>query len=226
MWQTSSWPGLWPPRAALPRMLRATKALTSSCCEVKGPAVATQRRRLDVATGKSIAAGRPQMRAGQEMTTMLGKVWHGRRAEPTTGGEPAPECLILPEEPMSLEKVRAVAIGAALAVSVDTSPAVLLNIQAYAERPRRQAPPDRVSSCLLLFALPDAQDRGASSRLPAERRRVSRRRTHRADFPRPSPLSRAKRRITLRPDPPYAAPAWRCRARRGRQWRGGWRRGR
>ena len=44
---------------------------------------------------------------------------------------------------MSLEKVRAVAIGAALAVTVDTSPAVLLNIQAYADRhrdkPRRTA---------------------------------------------------------------------------------------
>ena len=78
---------------------------------------------------------------------MLGKVWHGHRAEPTTGGEAAPERLIrpedLPEEPMSLEKVRAVAIGAALAVSVDASPAVLLNIEAYAERhrdrPRRTA---------------------------------------------------------------------------------------
>jgi len=71
---------------------------------------------------------------------MLGKVWHGHRAEPATGGEAAPECLVrpegLPEEPMSLEKVRAVAIGAALAVSVDTSPAVLLNIQAYADRHR------------------------------------------------------------------------------------------
>jgi hypothetical protein len=75
---------------------------------------------------------------------MLGKVWHGRRTEPATSGEAAPECLLTrPEEPMSLEKVRAVAIGAALAVTVDTSPAVLLNIQAYADRhrdrPRRTA---------------------------------------------------------------------------------------
>jgi hypothetical protein len=73
------------------------------------------------------------------MTTMLGKVWHGRRAEPTTGVEAAPECVTRPEEPLSLEKVRAAAIGAALAVSVDTSPAVLLNIEAYAERHRDKA---------------------------------------------------------------------------------------
>jgi hypothetical protein len=74
---------------------------------------------------------------------MLGKVWLGHRAEPATGDEAAPGCPTRPEEPTSLEKVRAAAIGAALAVSVDASPAVLLNIQAYAERhrdrPRRTA---------------------------------------------------------------------------------------
>jgi hypothetical protein len=89
-----------------------------------------------------IAAG-AHVRAGQEMTTMLGKAWLGHRADPATGGATAPECLTHPEEPTSLEKVRAAAIGAALAVSVDTSPAVLLNIQAYADRhrdrPRRTA---------------------------------------------------------------------------------------
>jgi hypothetical protein len=77
------------------------------------------------------------------MTAMLGKIWHGHRAEAATGGAAAPECATDPEEPTSLEKVRAAAIGAALAVSVDTSPAALLNIQAYAERhrnrPRRTA---------------------------------------------------------------------------------------
>jgi hypothetical protein len=74
---------------------------------------------------------------------MLGKVWLGHRAQLATGEEASPESATHPEEPMSLEKVRAAAIGAALAVSVDTSPAVLLNIQAYAERhsdrPRRTA---------------------------------------------------------------------------------------
>ena len=78
---------------------------------------------------------------------MLGKVWHRRRTEPATGDEAAPECLTrpedIPEEPMSLEKVRAAAIGAALAVSVDTSPAALAGLQAYAQshrdRPRRTA---------------------------------------------------------------------------------------
>ena len=77
------------------------------------------------------------------MATMLGKVWHRHRAEPATGGEAAPECPTRAEERMTLEKVRAAAIGAALAVSVDTSPAALLNIHAYAERhrdrPRRTA---------------------------------------------------------------------------------------
>lgn len=67
---------------------------------------------------------------------MLGKVWRSRRVEPEKGGEAAPEGLTRPEEPISLEEVRAVAIGAALAVSVDTSPAALAGLQAYAQRHR------------------------------------------------------------------------------------------
>jgi hypothetical protein len=58
-------------------------------------------------------------------------------------GETPPACAALPGELPSLDKVRAVAIGAALAVSVDTSPAALAGLQAYAQRhrdrPRRTA---------------------------------------------------------------------------------------
>jgi hypothetical protein len=40
------------------------------------------------------------------------------------------------EQPITLDKVRALATGAALAVAVDTSPAVLVSIQHYAQRYR------------------------------------------------------------------------------------------
>jgi hypothetical protein len=73
----------------------------------------------------------------------LDKLFQRRGIGLVAGSKTAPACAALPEEPVSLEKIRAVAIGAALAVSVDASPAVLLNIQAYAERhsdkPRRTA---------------------------------------------------------------------------------------
>jgi hypothetical protein len=74
---------------------------------------------------------------------MLGKVLRRQRIETATEDAAAAGYLSRPKESLSLEKVRAMAIGAALAASVDTSPAVLLNIEAYAERhrdkPRRTA---------------------------------------------------------------------------------------
>ena len=50
--------------------------------------------------------------------------------------ENAPECQLTAQAEMSASNVRAFATGAALAVSLDTSPAVLVSIYDYAHRYR------------------------------------------------------------------------------------------
>jgi len=74
---------------------------------------------------------------------MFGKALHRQKVEMAAEDAAVPGGGPRPEEGMSLQKVRAVAIGAALAASVDMSPTVLVSIQAYAQghrdRPRRTA---------------------------------------------------------------------------------------
>ena len=67
---------------------------------------------------------------------MLGNVFRRRAARLTAGNENAPGRDLRPGAPVAPEKVRALATGAALAVAVDTSPAVLVSIQHYAQRYR------------------------------------------------------------------------------------------
>lgn len=63
---------------------------------------------------------------------MLDRVLRRRAPRLVAGNENTPD----PEAPVPLERVRALATGAALAVAVDTSPAVLVSIQHYAQRYR------------------------------------------------------------------------------------------
>lgn len=74
---------------------------------------------------------------------MLEKVFSRRGSGIAAGSENVPACLVRPDEAVAMERLRALATGAALAVDVDNSPAVLLSIQAYAqyyrERGRRTA---------------------------------------------------------------------------------------
>jgi hypothetical protein len=75
---------------------------------------------------------------------MINKVFRRKALRLPACTQNAPEGgSIRMQEPASLEKMRALATGAALAVDVDNSPAVLVSIQAYAQRygdrPRRTA---------------------------------------------------------------------------------------
>jgi hypothetical protein len=74
--------------------------------------------------------------SAEEKYTMLDKVFRRRAPRLVAENENTPDWAARQEEPVSLEKVRALATGAALAVAVDTSPAVLLSIYDYAQRSR------------------------------------------------------------------------------------------
>jgi hypothetical protein len=65
---------------------------------------------------------------------MLDKVFRRRNAGLVASNENVPHR----EEPVSLERLRALQTGAALAVAVDTSPAVLVSIYDYAQRYREK----------------------------------------------------------------------------------------
>ena len=71
---------------------------------------------------------------------MLKNIFKGSAAKLSAHNENAPATH---EQPVDAAKVRALATGAALAVSLDTSPAVLVSIYDYAhryrDRPRRTA---------------------------------------------------------------------------------------
>jgi hypothetical protein len=67
---------------------------------------------------------------------MLANVFRRRPARLVAGNENAPQRDMQPGAPAAPEKVRALATGAALAVAVDVSPAVLVSIQHYAQRYR------------------------------------------------------------------------------------------
>lgn len=67
---------------------------------------------------------------------MFEKILRRRAPRLVASNENSPDYAERLEQPVSLEKVRALATGAALAVSVDNSPAVLVSIQAYAHRYR------------------------------------------------------------------------------------------
>jgi len=67
---------------------------------------------------------------------MFGKVLHSGAHPFAAGNENVPECQTRAEAAASASNVRALATGAALATSVDNSPAVLVSIYDYAHRYR------------------------------------------------------------------------------------------
>jgi hypothetical protein len=67
---------------------------------------------------------------------MLGDAFRRCGAGLTAGNENAPVRAERADAPVSMSNVRALATGAALAVSLDTSPAVLVSIYDYAQRYR------------------------------------------------------------------------------------------
>ena len=67
---------------------------------------------------------------------MLSNVLHRRNGRLLAGNENTPECEVGRLAAHSSSNVRAFATGAALAVSVDASPAVLVSIYDYAHRYR------------------------------------------------------------------------------------------
>ena len=67
---------------------------------------------------------------------MLANVLRSLSRGPVANNENAPDCHALSQGAVSQSNVRALAIGAALAVSLDTSPAVLVSIYDYAHRYR------------------------------------------------------------------------------------------
>ena len=66
---------------------------------------------------------------------MLRNIWR-RNVRLVAENENVPACGASPEGMVSISKVRALATGAALATSVDSSPAVLVSIYDYAHRYR------------------------------------------------------------------------------------------
>ena len=67
---------------------------------------------------------------------MLANVFRRSPAQLVAGNENAPERSPKPGAPVPPDKMRALATGAALAAALDTSPAVLVSIQHYAQRYR------------------------------------------------------------------------------------------
>ena len=70
------------------------------------------------------------------MRHMFGNILHWGAKRLAAGNENAPACLIRAEAAATASNVRALATGAALAVSVDSSPGVLVSIYDYAHRYR------------------------------------------------------------------------------------------
>ena len=69
---------------------------------------------------------------------MLSNVLHRRNARLMAGNENTPKVEVRRQDAHSASNVRAFATGAALAVSVDASPAVLVSIYDYAHRYREK----------------------------------------------------------------------------------------
>ena len=67
---------------------------------------------------------------------MFNNVLHRRPAPLIAENENPPDCAARQEAAVSVSNVRALATGAALATSIDTSPAVLVSIYDYAHRYR------------------------------------------------------------------------------------------
>ena len=67
---------------------------------------------------------------------MLSNVLRWRNSRPVAGNENMPECTPRRQDAPSPSNVRAFATGAALAVSLDATPAVLVSIYDYAHRYR------------------------------------------------------------------------------------------
>ncbi len=107
---------------------------TQSCSDVKAPRLAMQQTSIDLPVDKqwSRVAARPR---DQGEVEMLANVFRRRRHTMVAHNENTPERQHGTEGPTA-SNVRALATGAALAVSLDTSPAVLVSIYDYAHRYR------------------------------------------------------------------------------------------
>lgn len=106
---------------------------TQSCSEVKPASIAVQRISLDVAVSKwrGAASARAEKKVVNAMLKNVLWSW-GSSAH----NENAPESKPVTHGVNTASNVRALATGAALAVSLDTSPAVLVSIYDYAHRYR------------------------------------------------------------------------------------------
>jgi hypothetical protein len=92
---------------------------------------------VSVSISPSSNGRRADNKRPKETTKMIGKILSfGRSA---AHNEKAPVFCADPSDMVSAENVRALATGAALAVALDTSPAVLVSIYDYAHRFRDHA---------------------------------------------------------------------------------------
>jgi hypothetical protein len=108
---------------------------TQSCCDVKVGSLAVLRKRGDLRSSNQIDATRRRRRR-LETTPMLDNILRWRPHRLAAVNENAPQRAIRFGNGVSPSKVRALATGAALATSLDNSPAVLLSIYDYAHRYR------------------------------------------------------------------------------------------
>jgi hypothetical protein len=113
-------------------MPAAKTMFTQSCSNVKAPHIALARISFDLTSGKP-----PQQDAGagedKMASKMISKILSLARKPSAPGAFAHGQ-----NGTVSAEKVRALATGAALAVALDASPAVLVSIYDYAYRLRDQ----------------------------------------------------------------------------------------
>jgi hypothetical protein len=108
---------------------------TRSCSEVKLAHLAAQQTNGDLLFDKQDDS-RAAVRASQGEKQMFGKALQFGRRRLVAENENLPEAAARIDTGVSASNVRALATGAALAVSLDTSPAVLVSIYDYAHRYR------------------------------------------------------------------------------------------
>jgi hypothetical protein len=111
---------------------------TQSCCDVKVASLAVQHKRSNLGSSKQIDAEHAFGEVARRIP-MLDNILHWRPHWLAAHNENLPSCQIRAEAAVSTSNVRALATGAALAVSVDASPAVLVSIYDYAHRYRDKA---------------------------------------------------------------------------------------
>jgi hypothetical protein len=108
---------------------------TQSCSDVKAVCLALQHFDVDLSFNKVDRFASRWLRIGGEdkMFDIIRRLGAQRLS---ASNENVPNCLTRAEAAASASNMRALATGAALATSVDTSPAVLVSIYDYAHRYR------------------------------------------------------------------------------------------